>query len=109
MTHDPVRIHHPPIDIQIGIYDINYERRDVDMPITVGTVLPALEFATSIDCKELVAVYPVEIRYSDDGDVEYVVSSDPSGSLLVYKDQDNGIHSAYMDNTVGTTCLLDLL
>ena len=79
------------------------------MADTIGTVYPASEFATSIECKELVAVYPVEIRYDDLGDVEYVVSSDPTGYLLIYRDPDNGTHSIYMDNTVGTDCLVDLL
>ena len=35
-----------------------------------GEVLKVSEFATSIKCKELVEVYPVEVRYDSSGDVE---------------------------------------
>lgn len=75
---------------------------------TVGSKMEANSFVTNIECEEFVGVYPVEIQHTENGDKEYVVSSDPTGYLLVYKNNGQN-HSIYMDNTVGTSCLADLL
>lgn len=75
----------------------------------VGSKVSTNEFGTSIECEEWLGVYPVEVQYTEDAEVEYVASSDPTGYLLVYRDKDGVIHSVYMDNTVGTSCLADLL
>ena len=76
--------------------------------MVTGEKIEAKSFATNIECTEWAGVYPVEIQHTDDGEKVYIISSDPTGYLIVYKGNEEN-HAIYMDNTVGASCLVDLL
>ena len=67
------------------------------------------DFVESIECYQILGIYPVELHFNEDGDTEYTVSSNPTGKLMVFKDENEEVVVLYIRNDVETSCLVDLL
>lgn len=74
-----------------------------------GDKITKRDFVENIECYQLLGVYPVKLEFDEDGNAEYTVSDNPTGKLMVFKDESGETVVMYFNNSVETSCLVDLL
>lgn len=75
-----------------------------------GDKITGEDFTTIIECYQILGVYPVQLQYDEHGEEEYIVSStEPTGKLIVFKNENGDTVVMYLNDNVETDCLVDLL
>lgn len=73
-----------------------------------GDKIKSSELGHTIDVTEILGVYPVRLERDEDGKEIFVVSDEPTGKLLIYRAEGRDC-AMYIENSVETSCLVDLL